>query len=282
MANITSTIPNLAGINNASMLDSTLSPLKEGLNRLSGGLQIRLLGDEESAGQRGGASLLALGERAAGDRASLDLQTLNQATLQVNDGIAMTQVASAGLDSIQSDLQRLHKLVLASRSGTLSDEDRLALQQQAQQIHHSINQKVHSTRYNGVPLLASTRAILMQTGIDGHTQTTLNMPDLSNTFTPADLSSTIGGEAALLAVQREQIQVGTAHAQLKAQKSELMQALDALESRALSRMGGGGAMGRSEGAESVAQQIVARIRGQATMAFQVQANQTAVRVQQLL
>ncbi|MBF0162304.1 MAG: hypothetical protein HQL88_08445 [Magnetococcales bacterium] len=277
MANIPAVITHLS--------DTTLSSLKEGLDRLAGGLKVRLPageGETEPSGERGEASLLVLGGRWSGERVPADLQTWNQTTLQVNDGIAMTQVASAGLDDIQADLQRLQKLVLASRNSLLSDEERLALQRQAELISHTIGQKVHSTRYNGLPLLASTKAILLQTGVEGHARTHLDLPDLSNAFASVDLRSSAGSDAAQLSLQKEQALVEMAQSRLASQQVELQDAVSTLDSRMLSRMGSSRSLTTPEEGESVARQIAALIRDQAVMAFQVQANQTASRVQQLI
>ncbi|MEO5340282.1 MAG: hypothetical protein H7837_07180 [Magnetococcus sp. MYC-9] len=280
MANITSAGPHLPGIKNASMLDNGLSSLKEGLGRLSGGLKIRMAGHEELPGLE--TALPALGDRLSNDRLSTDVQSLNQARMQVNDGIAMTQVASAGLDDIHTDLQQLQKLVVASRSGTLSESDRQAMQEQARKIQRSIDQKVHSTRYNGVPLLASTKAILLQTGIDTQSQTTIQLPDLTRAFTPIELTSGAGQDAASLSLQKEQDLVGSLQTQMAAKRSELLDTLNTLESWSPSQVVNNGRIGAGLGVHTVADQIASIIREHATMAFQVQANQSAVRVQQLL
>ncbi|MEO5362167.1 MAG: hypothetical protein H7838_00880 [Magnetococcus sp. DMHC-8] len=276
MANITSAASNLPGITNASVLDTSLSAMKEGLDRLSGGIRVRLARDD-GAQDRGEASRLALG-----DRWSADVQTWNQASLHVNDGIAMAQVAGAGLDDIHAGLQQLQQLATASRSGALSDADRAALQEQAQQIQDVILQKVHTTRYNDIPLLATTRAILLQTGIDTPSQTTIELKDWSDQFTPVDLTSVVGGDAATVALKKDREMVENAQVQLAAKRAELLTALNTLHTWSPSLTGVSSFVNDDQAAQTLAGRIAALVRNNAGMAFHVQANQSAARVQHLL
>ncbi|MEO5348035.1 MAG: hypothetical protein H7836_00065 [Magnetococcus sp. YQC-3] len=276
MANIASAVPALQGMQNGSVLDTTLSAMREGVGRLSGGLRLSLAEGADTLG-RGEASLLFLG-----DRASTDLQTLNQATLEANDGIAMTQVAEAGLTDIHGDLLQLQKLVDASHNGALRDEDRSAIQVQARKIQLSIEQKVHSTRYNNVPLLATTKAILLQTGIDTHTQNVLQLKDFSNAFTPVDLTSSAGAEAATASLSKDLATVEQARQQFAATGAELSQSIDTLHAWSLSRTESASRVDALYDPQTVAERIAEMIRIRAADALQVQANQSAARVQHLL
>lgn len=276
MANITATVTDLQGINNASVLDTTTYTLKESLNKLSGGLSMRLAKGAEAQG-RGEAAQLALGERM-----SVDLQTLNQATMNANDGIAMTQVAGAGLDDIHADIQELKRLVVASLNGALSTEERAALQAQVKRIQSAIEQKVHTTQYNNIPLLATTKTVMLQTGMDSNAQTAISLKDFSNAFTPLDLTNNTGAGAAMLSLQKDEQMVETAQSQFTAKGVELAHAIDLLDSWSLSLSGSGGHLESPDAAQATAGRVAAQIRDYANMAFQVQANQSAVRVQHLL
>lgn len=276
MANIAATVTDLPGIHHPSLLDTTASTLKESLSKLSGGLSMRLAQGAESQG-RGEASRLALGERM-----SVDLQTLNQATINANDGIAMTQVAGAGLEDIHADIQELKRLVVASLNGALSEEDRAALQEQVKRIQQAIEQKVQTTRYNGVSLLAATKTIALQTGMDNATQITIALKDFSNAFTPLDLTSHTGAGAAMLSLQKEEQMIEAAQSHFAAQELDLSRAIDLLDSWSLSLSGSGGHLESPDSAQAAAGRVAAQIRSYANMAFQVQANQSAARVQHLL
>ncbi|MBF0461308.1 MAG: hypothetical protein HQL87_07930 [Magnetococcales bacterium] len=280
MANITVTGSNPQGISNAAMLDTTAPSLRESQNRLSGGFKMGLT--IHGAQSRGEASLLVLG-----DRSSTDLQTLSQVTMNVQDGLAMTQVAQAGLGDVQTDLQQMQALLDSSRSDSLSEGDRAALQTQAEQTQDAIRQKVQDTRYLGIPLLATTRTVVLQTGMDTNAQTTINLKDLSSAFTPVDLTSPAGVDAATLSLQKEGQMVGQAQAQLGAQQSALTAAMGSLQAydlapQSLFSTGTLGRVDSSDAAQTSANQMATLIRENAGMAFQVQANQSSVRVQQLL
>lgn len=276
MANIIPPAADLQGIKNATVLDTTASTLKESLHKLSGGLALQLAKSAESQG-RGEASLLALGERM-----SPDLQTLNQATLNANDGIAMTQVAEAGLSDIHADIQELKKLVVASLNGALSPEDRAALQAEVRRIQLSIEQKVQTTRYNGTPLLAVAKTIMLQAGMQAENQISIQLKDFSNVFTPLDLTGGNGSAAASLSLQKDELLVESAQSYFVDKGSELADAVTSLDRWSLSLGSNGVGLQNKEAAQSAAARIAMQIRDHATMAFQVQANQSAARVQQLL
>lgn len=276
MANIAAAVPVMQGIQNGSILDTTVSALKDGAGRLSGGLRLRLSAGEEGFG-RGEASLLSLG-----DRSSTDLQSLNQATLEANDGIAMVQVATAGLAEIHAELLQLQKLVDASRNGTLAEEDRMVIQERARQIQMTIEQKVRATRYNTVPLLATTKAILLQAGIDTQAQSLIQLKDFSNAFTPLDLTRSAGVDAAGVSLNKDREMVEQAQSQWAAKGEELARTADTLNAWSLSQTESARPVDTLYDAQTIAERIAEMVRIHASMALQVQANQTAARVQHLL
>lgn len=279
MANILSAVSSLTNMVNAALQDPSLQALKENQSSAAAvteGYRVDLSQEEEQA-SRTGASRISLG-----GRLSLDLQALNQATLQANDGIAITQISGASLNDIHADLAQMQRLVQASRSGSLSVEDRQTLQEEAKKLQAAIDQKIHSARYNDIPLLASTRAVLLQAGIESGSQNSVTLQDLSQALTPLDLSSEAGVEAADSSLSKDLPLVASMQRQMTNKQGEFTAAIDRLASWSAARTGMGQSINSDQAASQAANRIAALIRGNAAMAFQVQANQSPARVANLV
>ncbi|MBF0097612.1 MAG: hypothetical protein HQM04_14020 [Magnetococcales bacterium] len=279
MANILSAVPGLSNMVNAALLDPALLALKENQSSataIAEGYRVDLSQEEQQSG-RAGASQISLG-----GRLSLDLQALNQATIQANDGIAMTQISGVALNDIHADLVQMQKLVQASRSGSLSAEDRQSLQEEAKKLQAAIDQKIHTARYNDIPLLASTRAVLLQAGIESGSQNTVTLQDLTQSLTPVDLGSEAGVEAAGSSLNKDLPVVAGMQRQMASKQGEFTAAIDRLSSWSAARTGMGQSIDSDQAATQAANRIAALIRGHAAMAFNVQANQAASRVANLV
>ncbi|MBI4530565.1 MAG: flagellin FliC [Candidatus Latescibacteria bacterium] len=99
--------------------------------------------------------------RAADDPAGLtiseglraEINGLTQATRNADQGINMAQVAEGGLDQIGAALQRMRELSVQSASGTLNDQDRMALAQEFNQLRSEVDRIAGTTAYNGTQVL---------------------------------------------------------------------------------------------------------------------------------
>ncbi|MBF0185319.1 MAG: hypothetical protein HQM06_13165 [Magnetococcales bacterium] len=278
MANILSAVSGLSNLVNAVVLDPSLVALKDNLNQTTAvaeGYRVDLA-QEEGAGGRTEASQLSL----AG-RLSLDLQALNQATLQANDGVAMAQIAGASLNDIHADLQQMQKLVQASRNGTLSEADRQSLQAEAKKLQESIDQKIHSAHYLDIPLLATTRAMLLQAGIESGNQNSIVLKDVAQALTPVDVGNAASAEAAESSLVKDLAMVEGLQRQMVGKQGEFGKAIDALSAWSATRTGAR-QIDSDQAASAAASRIAGLIRGNAAMAFNVQANQSPARVAHLV
>ena len=78
---------------------------------------------------------------------------LNQAANNANDGVSLTQTASGALSEITNDLQTMRDLAVQSLNATNSAQDRADLNTQFQQLMADINNVATNTQFNGVNLL---------------------------------------------------------------------------------------------------------------------------------
>ena len=81
---------------------------------------------------------------------------LNQAIRNANDGVSLTQTASGAMSQITNDLQSMRSLAVESLNATNSSTDRADLNAQFTQLMNDINSVASQTQFNGVNLLDGT------------------------------------------------------------------------------------------------------------------------------
>jgi flagellin len=102
--------------------------------------------------------------RAADDAAGLSISEkmrgqiggLAQAQRNAQDGISLVQTAEGSLSEVHSMLQRVRDLKVQHGNGTLSDDDKSAIESEIGQIGSEIKSIVDNTKFNGNQLLNST------------------------------------------------------------------------------------------------------------------------------
>jgi flagellin len=131
---------NIASLNAQRNLNSSQSALNTALQRLSSGLRINSAKDD--------AAGLAIASRF-----SSQINGLNQAARNANDGISLAQTAEGALGEVTNNLQRIRDLAVQARNATNSSTDRAALDTEAQQLKAEIDRVATTTSFNGVKLL---------------------------------------------------------------------------------------------------------------------------------
>ena len=81
---------------------------------------------------------------------------LNQAAQNANDGVSLTQTASGAMTEITNDLQTMRDLAVESLNATNSADDRSDLNAQYSQLAADVNNVAANTQFNGVNLLNGT------------------------------------------------------------------------------------------------------------------------------
>jgi len=110
------------------------------MERLSTGLRINSAGDD--------AAGLAISARMASQ-----VDGLEQAARNANDGISMLQVAEGAVGEISNMLARMKELAVQAASGTYSDTDRDALDLEFQELMKEIDRISRNTEWNGMTIL---------------------------------------------------------------------------------------------------------------------------------
>ncbi|WP_274522006.1 flagellin [Ectothiorhodospira lacustris] len=143
---------NIASLNAQRNLTTTQGQLQTTLQRLSTGLRINSAKDD--------AAGLAIAERFTSQ-----INGLNQAIRNANDGISFAQTAEGALMEVGNLLQRVRVLSVQSLNDTNSASDREALNQEVQQAIKEINRIAHNTQFNNRNILDGTlRELIFQVG----------------------------------------------------------------------------------------------------------------------
>jgi flagellin len=121
-------------------LTSSGSQLSSALQQLSTGLRINTAADD-AAGY------------AISQAMTSQINGLNQASQNANDGVSLAQTASGAMQEITNDLQTMRDLAVESLNATNSAQDRQDLNAQFQQLMNDINSVSSQTQFNGVNLL---------------------------------------------------------------------------------------------------------------------------------
>ena len=121
-------------------VDKTANALTSAITRLSSGLRINSAADD--------AAGLAIS-----DRFTAQINGLNQAAQNANDGISLSQTADGALSSVSDNLQRIRELAVQSANATNSSSDRASLQLEVTQLQAEIDRVATQTQFNGTNLL---------------------------------------------------------------------------------------------------------------------------------
>lgn len=131
---------NVSSLNSQRQLINSGKSLDTAFQRLSSGLRINSAADDAAGLQ-------------ISNRLTSQIQGLDQAIRNANDGISLAQVAEGAMDEITGALQRIRVLSVQSQNGINSSSDRLALQKEVSALKAEISRIASTTQFGGVKLL---------------------------------------------------------------------------------------------------------------------------------
>lgn len=131
---------NLSAINTNRMYGITYKNQIKTTEKLSSGYKINRAADD--------AAGLAISEKMR-----RQIRGLTQGTLNIQDGISTTQIMDGALNEVQDILHRMTELSVKGANGTLSTEDRSAIEQEMKQLRAELNRTTDTANFNEKPLL---------------------------------------------------------------------------------------------------------------------------------
>jgi len=160
---------NVASLNAQRNLSQSGSSLATSLQRLSSGLRINSAKDD--------AAGLAISERF-----TAQINGLNQAVRNANDGISLAQTAEGALGSAGDFLQRIRVLAVQSANASNSAQDRQALQNEVTLLTQELDRVATTTNFNGKNLFNGTFGTAQfQVGANAFQTITANTANLRTT-----------------------------------------------------------------------------------------------------
>ena len=131
---------NVSSLNAQRQLFTTGNNLSTAFERLSSGFRINSAADDAAGLQ-------------ITDRMTSQVQGLNQAVRNANDGISLAQTAEGAMAETTTALQRIRTLAIQSQNGINSSADRLALQKEVSALRTEISRISTTTQFAGVDIL---------------------------------------------------------------------------------------------------------------------------------
>jgi flagellin len=184
MASVINT--NISSLNAQRNLTTSATALTTSLQRLSSGLRINSAKDD-AAGM------------AISSRMTSQINGLNQAARNANDGISLAQTAEGSLNAITDNLQRMRELAVQSSNASNSASDRETLQNEVAQLSAEIQRVASGAQFNGVNLLDGTfSGATFQVGANNTANDQITVSTITDARTSAlgaSYSATVTGSA---------------------------------------------------------------------------------------
>ena len=131
---------NLTAMNSNRMLGITTGQQAKSSEKLSSGYKINRAADD--------AAGLTISEKMRKQMRGLD-----RASTNAQDGISCVQTAEGALTEVHSMLQRMNELAVQASNGTMSEDDRQAVQDEIDQLVTEIDRVSETTKFNEIYLL---------------------------------------------------------------------------------------------------------------------------------
>lgn len=185
---------NVSSLNAQRQLINSGKTLDTSFQRLSSGFRINSAADDAAGLQ-------------ISNRLTNQVQGLDQAIRNANDGISLAQVAEGAMDEITTALQRIRVLSVQSQNGINSSSDRLALQKEVSALKTEISRIATTTQFGGVKLLDGKYSSTFLVGANAGQTISVNISRTGGGFGSSGLgigtlsvSSLIGASAALASI----------------------------------------------------------------------------------
>ncbi|MDS0199976.1 flagellin [Microbacterium imperiale] len=273
---------NVGALNAYRNLSSTQNDVSKSLEKLSSGLRINRAADD--------AAGLAISEGLKSQ-----VNGLNVAARNAQDGISVIQTAEGALTEVHSILQRMRDLAVQAGNDSNNADSRTAITTEATQLTAELTRISTSTNFNGIKLLDGTAGadgdgvLSFQIGADGSADNRLtvdlgaaNVADVVTGLGTLDFSSATGAAAAVTAINTQITAVSAGRSELGAAQNRFESAINSLNVSAENLSAANSRIRDTDMAAEMVKYTAANILSQAGTAMLAQANQANQGVLQLL
>ncbi len=278
---------NVSALNAYRNLSANQNDVSKSLEKLSSGLRINRAADD--------AAGLAISE---GLRSQVN--GLNVAARNAQDGISVIQTAEGALTEVHSILQRVRDLAVQAGSDSNNPDSRKAIHTEVTQLVDELGRIADSTNFNGINLLdgsagaAGNGVLSFQVGADGTaaSQISVNLGSADIKTLAADLKADIVttdgfatptlAAATITTVDTAIKSVSSARADLGAVQNRFESTINSLQVSAENLSAAKSRIADTDMASEMVKYTAANILQQAGTAMLAQANQSGQGVLQLL
>ncbi len=269
-------------------LSSTQGSFFKAIEQLSSGLRINKAADD--------AAGLAVSEKLKNQ-----VRGLNQAQRNAQDGISLLQTAEGALNETHSLLGRMRELAVQSANDTLSNSDRLHIQDEVNALLSEVDRIANSTQFNKISLLSnssSTTNVLLHVGANYETGSGTNENEITVSINGSDtaslgitslatsgamsLTTQSGANRAISALDTAIEDVSTTRGEIGAYQNRLDSMINSLGVASENAGAANSRIRDADVAKSVSEMVRTQILQQSTMAVLAQANQAPQMALQLL
>lgn len=198
---------NISSLNAQRQLMQSSSGLDKSFERLSSGYRINSASDDAAGLQ-------------IASRMESQIQGLNQAVRNANDGISLAQTAEGALQETTNSLQRMRQLAVQAQNGINSESDMAALQKEVSALKTEIGRVASTTEFAGTNLLDGTLSATFLVGANANQTINVSLKDnnfsVSGLDVAVDISTVAGAESALTKIDAALSTVNAARADLGA------------------------------------------------------------------
>jgi flagellin len=174
---------NTTSLNAQRNLSGSSESLQTSMQRLSSGMRINSAKDDAAGLQ-------------IANRLTSQINGLNVAQRNANDGISMAQTAEGAMQESANILQRMRDLSLQSANGSNSADDRAALQKEVSALQQELTRIAETTKFGGTSLLDGTFGTKQfQIGSNANETINVSLRDMSADAIGVNEVSGISGNA---------------------------------------------------------------------------------------
>lgn len=227
------------------------------------------------------AAGLAIAEKLTSKLGGFDAAIRN-----ANDSISAIQVADGALESLNNNVARIQELTLQAGNGALNNQDRQALQAEADQLISDSNRILENTNFNGKSLLNNDDGIRVQLDEPGNNiqlegkNLAQDFKDLG--FNDIDLTSQSAANKALETLNSASELVLSRQSELGAVSNRVESSIDNISASRLNAAEARSRISDADFAQVASELAASQVRDQAQVAVQAQANAQQSAVLQLL
>ncbi|CAH0210872.1 flagellin [Microbacterium foliorum] len=266
---------NVGALNAYRNLSINQNDMSKSLEKLSSGLRINRAADD--------AAGLAISE---GLRSQVN--GLNVAARNAQDGISVIQTAEGALTEVHSILQRVRDLAVQAGSDSNNADSRIAIKTEIDTLGEELTRVAASTNFNGIKLLDSAATLTFQVGAGSEAaedQIAVTLTDFSGlgaAIGNLTVDTAANALTTIAAIDTQITAVSTARAGLGAVQNRFESTINSLQVSAENLAAAKSRIADTDMAAEMVRYTASNILQQAGTAMLAQANQSGQGVLQLL